>query len=213
MSDPYNPYEKEYLLTKDALKLINRYGFGVSIATKSDLVTRDIELLKNIQSHSPVLVKMTITTCDDEICKKIEPNVTLSSKRFSTINQLSKVGLFTGILLMPLLPFIEDDEENIKGIVQRAYDNGAKFIYPAFGVTLRQNQRTWFYQKLDKEFPGVKLKYINEFGYKYKCTSPKANILYKLFQEECNRYGILYKMPEIIVAYKESYRNKQLSFF
>ena len=143
MSDPYNPFEKEYELTRGALKLIHKYGFGVSIATKSDLIVRDIDLLKSIQTHSPVLAKITITTCDDALCKKIEPNVALSSKRFEAIKKLSDHGIFVGILLMPVLPFIEDNEENIMGIIHLAHKSGAKFIYPAFGVTLRQNQRDW----------------------------------------------------------------------
>ncbi|MGL4731392.1 MAG: radical SAM protein, partial [Clostridium sp.] len=106
MSDPYNPFEKSYKLTRKALELINRYGFGVSIATKSDLILRDIGLLKEIKSHSPVLVKITITTSDDSLCDKIEPNVASASKRFEVIKKLSDEGIFTGILLMPVLPFL-----------------------------------------------------------------------------------------------------------
>ena len=213
MSDPYNPFEKEYLLTRGALKLINKHGFGVSIVTKSDLILRDIDILKEIQSHSPVLVKITITTCDDELCKKVEPNVSLSSKRFQGIKELSKEGIFAGVLLMPVLPFLEDNEENIKGIVQLAHENGAKFIYGAFGVTLRQNQRDWYYKKLDEQFPGLKEKYIKQFGNEYSCGSPKAAFLWKVFKNECEKVGILYKMEDIIKAYKQPYKKDQLSFF
>jgi DNA repair photolyase len=212
MSDPYNPFEKEYLLTRGALKLINKHGFGVSIVTKSDLILRDIDILKEIQSHSPVLVKITITTCDDELCKKVEPNVSLSSKRFQGIKELSKEGIFAGVLLMPVLPFLEDNEENIKGIVQLAHENGAKFIYGAFGVTLRQNQRDWYYKKLDEQFPGLKEKYIKQFGNEYSCGSPKAAFLWKVFKNECEKVGILYKMEDIIKAYKQPYKKDQLSF-
>ena len=174
MSDPYNPFEKEYSLTRGALELINIHGFGVSIATKSDLITRDIDILKKIKSHSPVLVKITITTCDDELCKKIEPNVGVASKRFSAIKELSDNGIFAGILLMPVLPFLEDNEDNISGIVNLAHENGAKFIYPAFGVTLRQNQRDWYYKKLDEKFPGIKQKYIQQFRNDYECQISKS---------------------------------------
>ncbi|MGE5632045.1 MAG: SPL family radical SAM protein [Caulobacteraceae bacterium] len=153
MSDPYNPFEKEYRLTRGALQLINNYGFGVSIATKSDLITRDLDVLKEIQAHSPVLVKITITTSDDYLCKKLEPSVAVSSRRFEVINELSEHGIFAGILLMPVLPFLEDNEENIRGIIRFAHESGAKFIFPAFGVTLRQNQRAWYYKKLDEKFP------------------------------------------------------------
>ena len=213
MSDPYNPFEKEYSLTRGALELINIHGFGVSIATKSALVARDIDILKKIQSHSPVLVKITVTTCDDELCKKIEPNVGVASKRLSAIKELSDNGIFAGILLMPVLPFLEDNEENIAGIVKLAHENGAKFIYPAFGMTLRQNQRDWYYKKLDENFPGIKQKYIQQFKNDYECRSPKAKALWQLFRSECDKFGILYKMNDIINAYKKGYEDNQISMF
>ncbi|OOM78508.1 radical SAM superfamily protein [Clostridium puniceum] len=213
MSDPYNPLEKEYCLTRGALELINTHGFGVSIATKSGLVTRDIDVLKKIKNHSPVLVKITITTCDDELCKKIEPNVGPASKRFSAIKELSDNDIFTGILLMPVLPFLEDNEDNILGIVKLAYENGAKFIYPAFGVTLRQNQRDWYYKKLDENFSGIKQKYLEQFKNDYECRSPKAKELWQVFKKECNKFGILYKMKDIITAYKIGYEDGQISMF
>ncbi|HYE80844.1 MAG TPA: radical SAM protein [Clostridia bacterium] len=213
MSDPYNPFEKEYRLTRGALELIDRYRFGVSIATKSDLVTRDTDVLKSIQSHSPVLIKITITTCEDGLSKKIEPNAPLSSRRFEVISELSGKGIFAGILLMPVLPFLEDNEENIKGIVSSAFKSGARFIYPAFGVTLRQNQREWYYNKLDELFPSLKEKYIKQFGNAYECRSTEAKQLWQLFGEECERYGILYRMKDIIDSYKRGYGYDQLSFF
>jgi DNA repair photolyase len=213
MSDPYNPFEKEYCLTKGALSLINTYGFGASIVTKSDLITRDIDILKEIQLHSPVLIKLTITTCDDELCKKIEPNVAISSKRFAALKELSDHGIFSGILLMPVLPFIEDNEDNIKGIISLAHESGAKFIYPAFGVTLRQNQREWYYRKLDEKFPVLKQKYMQQFGNAYECRSPKAKELWQLFKKECDSRGILYRMEDIIKCYKKEYEITQLSLF
>lgn len=213
MSDPYNPYEKEYCLTRGALSLINTYGFGVSIATKSDLITRDIDILKKIQLHSPVLIKLTITTCDDELCKKIEPNVAISSKRFAALKELSDHGIFAGILLMPVLPFLEDNEDNIKGIVSLAHESGAKFIYPAFGVTLRQNQREWYYRNLDEKFTGLKQKYIKHFGNTYECPSPKSKELWQLLKKDCGSRGILYRMEDIIKGYKKEYEITQLSIF
>lgn len=213
MSDPYNPFEREYQLTRGALELINTHGFGVSLITKSDLIVRDIDILKKIENHSPVLAKITITTCDDALCKKIEPSAAVSSKRFSAIKELSSNGIFSGVLLMPVLPFLEDNKENIGGIVKLAYENGAKFIYPAFGVTLRQNQRDWFFKKLDENFPGIKQKYIEQFGNNYECHSPRSKELWKLFQRECERYGILYKMKDIIDGYKRGYGGNQLSLF
>jgi DNA repair photolyase len=213
MSDPYNPFEKEFELTRGALKLINHYQFGVSIATKSDLISRDIDILKAISVHSPVLIKMTVTAADDILCKKIEPNVAASSARFATIKKLSEAGIFSGVLLMPVLPFIEDTVENISNIIKLAHENGARFIYPAFGVTLRQNQRAWFYSRLDEGFPGLKQKYIRQFGNIYDCRSPKAKELWQLFQKECDYYGILYRMKDIINGYKQGYGSNQLSIF
>lgn len=213
MSDPYNHFEKEYKLTRGALELVNKYGFGISIATKSDLITRDIEILKSIQTHSPVLLKITITAFDDELCKKVEPNVAISSQRFSAIKKLSENGLFAGILMMPILPFIEDNEENIINIIESAHESGAKFIYPAFGLTLRQNQRDWYFNQLDSKFPGLKKKYIEQFGNSYECHSTNAKALIPIFQNYCKKYNILYKMNDIIKGYKQGYSDKQLSIF
>lgn len=213
MSDPYNPFEREYKLTRGALEIVNTYGFGISIATKSDLVTRDIDLLKKIQQHSPVLIKITITTCDDELCKKIEPNVAVASKRLAAIKQLSDNGIFVGVLMMPILPFIEDNVENIRGIIHLAHENGAKFIYPAFGVTLRQNQREWYFSKLDKLFPGLKQKYIKEYENSYECRTPNSEQLMSMTKEECEKLGLLYKMGDIIKEYKKGYYDRQLTLF
>ena len=214
MSDPYNPFEKEFKLTRGALELINTYRFGVSIATKSDLITRDIDVLNKIRQHSPVLIKVTITTCDDELCQKLEPNVAVSSKRFAVLKQMAENDIFAGILLMPVLPFIEDSEENISGIIRLAYESGAQFIYPAFGVTLRQNQRDWYYRKLDQIFPNLKEKYIRSYGNSYECRSPRSNMLWELFKSECERLGVLYKMEDIINSYKEGYeKDQQLTLF
>ena len=213
MSDPYNPFERELRLTRGALELINKYGFGVAAATKSNLVVRDIDLLKEISKHSPVLIKLTVTAAEDELCRKIEPRSPLSSERFEAIRKLSEAGIFSGILLMPVLPFLEDSVENISEIVERAHDCGARFIYPAFGVTLRQNQRDWFFDKVDALFPGVKEKYLESFGNSYECRCPNQKELWKLFENECGKYGITYKMDEIISAYRSGYDSCQLSFF
>ena len=213
MSDPYNPFEKEHRLTRGALELINRFGFGVAIATKSDLIVRDLDILKQISKHSSVLVKITVTAADDCLCGKIEPNAAVSSRRFKAIKKLSQEGIFTGVLLMPVLPFIEDTADNIREIIELAYQSGAKFIYPAFGVTLRQNQREWYYKKLDEIFPSVKEKYMQIYGLSYECQSLKAKELWGLFQEQCNEYGIIYKMKDIIAGYKGSLQAVQLSLF
>jgi DNA repair photolyase len=215
MSDPYNPYEHELALTRGALALIHRYGFGVALFTKSDLIVRDADLLKEISKHSPVLTAITITSSDDVLSKKIEQNVSVSSDRFKAVKALSDQGLFAGIILMPVLPFIEDNPENIKAIVKLAHDHNAKFIfsYPGFGVTLRANQREWYFNKLDLLFPGLKEKYIQVYGNSYECASPNSKQLWALFTKECEKYGILYRMNDIIKTYQKGYGSHQLSLF
>lgn len=213
MSDPYNPFEKNLKLTGNSLELINAYNFGVAIATKSPLITRDIEVLKDIARHSPVLVKMTITTFDDELSKIIEPNVAVSSKRFEALKELADNGIYCGIIMMPILPFINDTKQNVIEIVRKAKASNVKFIYPAFGVTLRNNQRDYYYEKLDKHFPNLKEKYIKRYGYKYSCGSPKAKELYSVLAEQCTNMGMLHNMKNIINDYKRPYQHTQLSFF
>ncbi len=213
MSDPYNPQEKVALLTRHSLELLNSYGFGVSIATKSPLVVRDIDILKEISVHSPTLVKITITTADDGLAKIIEPNVANSSARFGAISQLADAGIYCGILLMPLLPFINDTEENVLEIVKKAHESGAKFVYPAFGVTLRDSQRAHFYHELDKHFDGLREKYQKKYGDTYSCSVPKAKALFATFASYCNEIGMLYKMSDIISGYKMGYKATQLNFF
>lgn len=213
MSDPYNPFEKTELATRHALELIDAFEFGVTVITKSSLITRDIDVYKGIAEHSPVLCKMTITTADDKLCRLIEPRVSSSSERFEALAQMSDKGLFTGITLMPVLPFIEDNEENILNIVRTAHECGVRIIYLAFGMTLRQNQRDYYYEKLDKLFPGLSDKYRKYFGDRYNCVSPNAKKLWRVFSSECDRFGILYNMKDIIKAYKKGYGNTQISFF
>lgn len=216
MSDPYNPFEKNLILTRKALEEINRCNYGISIATKSNLIVRDIDILEKIKEHSPVLIKITITTMDDELCKKIEPNVATTSERFEAIKELSKRGVFTGILLMPILPFINDNEENIISIVSKASECGAKFIYAyGMGVTLRQNQRIYFYQQLMNKFPTENLieKYNKTYGDNYECPSKEHRRLWSIFKSECQRAGLLYKMTDIIESYKGKYKQEQISLF
>lgn len=211
MSDPYNPQEKKYEITRDALKLIQKYNYGVSIDTKSDLVLRDIDCLKEISKKNNVIVKFTITTASDELSKKIEPHVCPSSKRFAAIKKLSDNGIFVGIMINPVLPFITDSAENIRSLVRLAHESGAKFIHTYMSMTLRDNQRDYYYSKIDKE---IKKRYIETYKESYLCYPLNAKMLYRIFMEECEKCGILYKMDDIIKAYKkEVLDNTQLSLF
>lgn len=212
MSDTYNPFEKQYEITRKALELIYYYNFGVSIETKSSLITRDIDIFNKINSKSDVILKFTITTTSDELSRKIEPNVCASSERLKAMKKLSDNGIFVGTLLTPIIPFITDSEENIRNVIRLSYENGAKFVFSMGGVTLRENQREFFYEQLDKTFPGVKEKYIKTYGNDYFCY-PLNNNLENVFKEECEKYGLFYKMEDIIKAYKkENSEQEQLTF-
>ena len=215
MSDPYNPFEKQLGLTRRALMLLDQYGFGVAINTKSPLVTRDLDVLLSVRRHSPVTVGITITTADDNLCRKIERHVPPSSRRFSALETLARGGVNCGVLLMPLLPFINDTEENISAIVQRAAKAGAKWIfaYPDMGVTLRQNQRGYFYDRLDESFPGLKKRYMDTFGNQYGCASPRHEALWAHLIRECEKTGLLYRMEDIAESLHAPYRMEQISLF
>ena len=214
MSDTYNPNELKYEETRGALKLLSKYNFGVSIDTKSDLILRDLDLLKEINNKNNVIIKFTITTPHDELSKIIEPHVCTSSKRFKAIKTLSDNGIFTGIMMNPVLPFITDKEEDIKELVRLSHENGAKFIHTFMGMTLRENQREYYYQKLDEYFPGLKDKYIKYYKENYNCPVPNYKKLYKIFVSECDKYHILYNMKDIIKAYKKDIKdNEQMRLF
>ncbi|MCI8970189.1 MAG: radical SAM protein [Oscillibacter sp.] len=215
MSDPYNPFEEELQLTRRALTLLEAYGFGVAIATKSDLILRDIDVLSSIHRTMPAICKITLTTCDDALAAKVEPYAPSPSRRLAAVERLSAAGLFTGILMMPILPFLEDSPENIREIVDRAADAGARFVYPALGMTCRAGQREYFYRKLEEHFPGQGLaeRYRRRYGPRYECASPKARVLWEIFREACNRRGLLYSMGRIVTASRRGHESDQLSLF
>ena len=215
MSDPYNPFEQELLLTRNGLVLLEAYGFGAAIATKSDLITRDIDVLTSISRTMPVICKLTVTTCDDELAARVEPYAPSPGRRLAALEQLSRAGLFTGVLMMPVLPFLEDNGENIRAIVERAADAGARFIYPAMGMTCRAGQREFFYQQLEARFPGQGLaeRYRRRYGTRYVCASPRARELWDVFREQCVRRGLLYSMGHITAASRRGCETDQFSLF
>ncbi len=215
MSDPYNPFEKELELTRHALELMDAYSCGAAIATKSPLITRDMDILASIQAHSPVICKLTVTTADDGLAAKLEPHAPPPSCRLAALGELSGAGLFAGVLLMPVLPFLEDSEEGVLAVVEGAARAGARFVYPAFGVTMRQGQREYFLDGLERAFPGQGLKerYLRRFGDRYWCASPRAGKLWQAFTAACQGSGILYDMKSIIRAASLGYGDRQLTFF
>ncbi|MBV1709999.1 MAG: radical SAM protein, partial [Erysipelothrix sp.] len=190
-----------------------QYRFGVSLTTKSSLIERDLDILIKIRNHSPVLVLMTITTADDQLASRLEPLASKTSQRFETLERFAQAGIPTGILMMPILPFINDTEENVLNIILKAKQHGVRYIYPAFGVTLRQNQRDYYYQQLDKIFPGVKQKYVQTFNQRYVCESLNARQLSKIFNQTCSELNIITTMSQIIADYQAGFENEQLKLF
>ena len=215
MSDPYTPFEEELLLTRHALELIDAYDCGVSVDTKSDLIVRDVDLYQSIQAHSPVICKITVTTVDEELAAKVEPRAPSPARRLEAIRKLAEAGLFCGVLLMPVLPFLEDRPEQVLSVVDRSADAGAKFIYSGFGVTMRQGQREYFLRELDRAFPGDHLsrRYLARYGDRYRCPSPRARELWEVFAARCRERGLLYQMPHIVSAATRGYGDRQLTFF
>ncbi len=212
MSDPYNPLEAEEELTRRALMLLYAYECGVAVCTKSDLINRDADLYADIQRQAPVICKLTVTTTDDALAAKVEPGAPSPTRRLKAVEALAGRGIFTGVVLMPVLPFLEDSVENVLGVVDAAADAGARFVYPAFGMTLRDRQRAYFYGELDRRFPGLRQRYENRYGDRYECPSPRARELWTAFSERCRERGIFYEMGQIVRAAKGPY-DTQLTFF
>ena len=211
MSDPYNPFEKQEQLTRHGLELLSAYGFGAMIATKSDLVTRDIDVLREAAAQQPVLVALTVTTCDDALAAKLDPHAPPPSARLEALRRLSQAGLFTGVLLMPVLPFLEDSAENVSAVVRAAGRAGARFVYPMLGLTMRPGQREYFYARLDEAFPGLSGKYRARYGGRYVCYAPGIRALGAAFLQASGEFGLLGRMPEIVAASRQGY-DRQLSF-
>ncbi|MBN1994467.1 MAG: radical SAM protein, partial [Anaerolineae bacterium] len=197
MNDPYMPLEKKVNLTGRALNAIAEFGFPVHVITKSDLVLRDLDTLREI-NRIYAAVSFTITTADDELGKKLEPGASLVSGRLKAIQLLAKNGIHTGITMMPILPYIEDTEENITAIVQQAHAHGAAYIIPSFGVTLRDRQRAYYYQKLDQLFPAVRQHYQRRYGNQYHCPALNVEFLAGVFYELCDHYSIATRLTPYI---------------
>jgi DNA repair photolyase len=189
MNDPYMPLEREVNLTGRALEIIAQFRFPVHIVTKSNLVLRDLDTLIEINKVYAA-VSFTITTADDELVKKLEPGAPLVSDRLRAMRVLAENGIRTGVALMPILPFIEDTEENVTTIVEAAHEHGATYFIPWFGMSLRDRQRAYYYAQLDRLFPGLRRRYEQTYGERYDCPVPNADRLAKLFYELCERHSI-----------------------
>ena len=209
MSDPYMPLEGQLGYTRKMLELICKYGFGATVLTKSDLVLRDLDLLREINSRTKCVVQMTLTTADEELCRKLEPGVCTTKHRVEALKSLSREGIPTVVWLCPILPFLNDTRDNIQRILEYCRDAGVKgIICFGMGLTLREGSREFFYQNLDHLFPGLKEEYIRIYGSAYELNSPNNGQLMKLFHDTCEKAGILHHNNEII-HYLNTFEEKQ----
>lgn len=198
MCDPYMHCEEKLGMTRKCLEIIDRYGFGVTLITKSDRVLRDLELLKSINKKSKAVVQMTLTTYDEELCRIVEPAVCTTKRRYETLKILRDNGIPTVVWLSPVLPFINDTEENLRGILSYCFNAGVKGILCfGMGTTMREGDREYFYAALDRRFPGMKQRYIDRFGEAYECPSDNSPELMKIFRAECRTRGVMYNTDEI----------------
>lgn len=217
MTDPYIPLEEEIGNVRRALALAIRYGFGVTLTTKSNRILRDLDLLKEINDRTKCVVQITLTTYDEELCKKIEPNVCTTKERLHVLRELQKAGIPTVVWLCPILPFINDTEENIQGILRSCAEMGVRgVICFGMGLTLRDGNREYFYRQLDRLFPGMKEKYIKTYGVQYEINSPRNKELMALFHKFCEEHGMLHdngQIFEYLHTFEEKNAGVQLSLF
>ena len=217
MSDPYLPLERETRLTRRCLEVIERQGFGVSVLTKSDLLLRDLDLLTRINQTAKAVVCTTFTTFDENLCRVLEPNVCTTRRRFEMLKTCHEAGIRTGVWLCPILPFLNDTEENLRGLLDCCFDAGVEAIVNfGMGVTLREGDREYFYAQLDRHFPGMKERYIRAFGNRYQCPSPNAPRLERIFREECRKRGVLWEAEAAmswLMEFEDKQSGQQLNLF
>lgn len=214
MCDPYLHAEKELKITQRCLELISQYEFGVAVQTKSDLILRDIALLDEINRKTKAIVQMTLTTADEQLCRIVEPNVCTTRRRFEVLCEMKARGIPTVIWFSPLLPFINDTEENVLTIVDYARRAGCYGIISfGMGLTLREGDREYYYAALDRHFPGLKQRYISRYGNNYELPSPDNDRLMKLFHQECERSGIECNADRIFAYLREFPDNEQLTLW
>lgn len=217
VTDPYIPLEMEIGNVRAALSLIYQYGFGFAVQTKSNLILRDIDLLHKINEKTKCVVQMTLTTADDDLCKKIEPNVCPTSERFEVLKKMRDMEIPTVVWLSPILPFINDTEYNISGILDMCIEAKVYgIICFGMGLTLREGNREYFYKQLDRLFPHLKAKYIQRYGNQYMIDSPNNASLMKLFHQKCSENGIVHNNEQIfhyLNTFEEKQTVKQLSIW
>lgn len=208
MSDPYIPLEAQLEYTRKALLLIEKYGFGVALQTKSSGVLRDLDILKRINEKTKAVIQMTLTTADETLCKVIEPNVSTTKERFEALKILRDNHIPTVVWLCPILPYINDNEDSIRRLLEMCVEAKVRgIICFGMGLTLREGNREYFYAQLDKFFPGLKARYIREFGNQYAVTSPRNAALMRLFHSVCETSGMMHDNDQIF-AYLHQFEEK-----
>ncbi len=215
MSDPYMPLEMELGMTRRCLELIEKYGFGVTLQTKSDRVLRDMDILRRVNSRTKAVVQMTLTTYDEKLCRIVEPNVCTTRQRVAALKALRDAGIPTVVWLCPILPFLNDTAENIRGILDYCAEAGVKGVIQfGMGLTLREGDREYYYAQLERHFPGLKERYIRTYGNAYEVPSPRAGELDRVFHETCEKYGIWHDNDRIF-RYLGEFEEKttQMSLF
>ena len=215
MSDPYMHCEEELGLTRRCLEIILKYGFGLAIQTKSDRILRDIDLLDEINRSAKCVVQMTLTTYDDELCSIIEPNVCSTKRRIEVLEQMRERGIPTIVWLTPILPYINDTEENITSIMNECVRVGVRGVVDfGMGLTLREGDREYYYAALDKHFPGMKERYIRQYGNSYEVPSPNAKHLTEIFQRICREHEMM-STPDACFEFMQELPEKypQMSIF
>ncbi len=217
MSDPYMHCEEQLQLTRRCVEMIERYGYGLAVQTKSDRILRDLPLLERIQRKAKCVVQLTLTTYDDALCRLIEPGVCPTSRRCEVLRIMQAHGIPTVVWLSPILPFINDTEENVRGILEECAAAGVKGVLCFdMGTTIRDGDREYFFAALDRHFPGMKQRYLTAFGNAYICNSPRNQQLMQLFHDMCERYGMMHQVDEIFAylhAFPEKDSSQQLSMF
>ena len=215
MCDPYLPIEENLRLTRRCLELIDQYEYGATVLTKSTRVLRDLDLLSSINQKAKAVVQMTLTTYNESLCKIVEPHVSTTKERFEALLQFQKAGIPTVVWLCPILPFLNDTEENLRGILSYCIEAGVKgIICFDMGVTLRDGDREYFYRALDQHFSGLKQRYIHTYGNAYTLSSPNRNRLFRIFHETCEKHGILHQPEECFQFLRElPERYEQMSLF
>lgn len=204
MTDPYIPLDMTLEYTKKALLLIEKHGFGLSIQTKSDRILRDIDLLDSINQKAKCVVSITLTTFDDDLCRILEPNVCVTSDRIKVLHALNERGIPTVVWLSPLLPFINDTAENIRSILDACIrENVYGVVFFGTGLTLREGNREYFYEKLDEHFPGLKKEYARRYGFQYEVPSPDHDRLNRFFHETCEKGGLVHDNDRLFAYFHE----------